>query len=106
MDLEIPKLDQQVAGMSTYLYRSFAPAAGPEFSLYVGYYDHQTQGKTIHSPKNCLPGAGWETLESRQSQVVAGGKYVPVNRYMIQNNGQRALGFYWYQGRGRVWASE
>jgi EpsI family protein len=105
-DLEIPKADQKVAGMSTYLFRTFTPDAGPGFSVYVGYYDHQTQGKTIHSPKNCLPGAGWEMLESTQNHVQVGGAIVPVNRYMLQKNGQRALVFYWYQGRGRVAANE
>jgi EpsI family protein len=27
---------------------------------------------------------------------------VTVNRYLLQNEGQRALVLYWYQGRGRV----
>ncbi len=29
-----------------------------------------------------------------------------VNRYLLQNGDQRALVLYWYQGRGRVQASE
>ena len=61
-------------GLTSYLARTYAPsgaAAGvtPTFSLYVGYYDQQTQGQTIHSPKNCLPGAGWEPLASGTPRV-------------------------------------
>ena len=61
------------------------------FTLYVGYYDRQTQGRTIHSPKNCLPGAGWEPLESAPQQVVTSAGTVTVNRYLLQNGQQRAL---------------
>jgi len=60
--------ERAVAGMSAYVVRTYAPLAsqsGRPFSVYVGYYDRQTQGRTIHSPKNCLPGAGWEALASR-----------------------------------------
>ena len=34
----------------------------PRSRTFVSYYERQTQGKTIHSPRNCLPGAGWEVL--------------------------------------------
>ncbi|HSE46109.1 MAG TPA: EpsI family protein, partial [Gemmatimonadales bacterium] len=74
--------------------------------VYVGYYDHQTQGKTIHSPKNCLPGSGWEALEAAPIAVTTANGPVTVNRYLLQNKNQQALVFYWYQGRGRVAASE
>ena len=70
--------------------------------MYVGYYDQQTQGQTIHSPKNCLPGAGWEPLASSPLTIGIATGAVTVNRYLLQNGRQRALVLYWYQGRGRV----
>lgn len=81
-------------------------AAVPPFSLYVGFYGSQAQGRTIHSPKNCLPGSGWEALNAREARVVAGGEEVPVNRYLLQRGDERVLVLYWYQGRGRVQANE
>jgi EpsI family protein len=72
----------------------------------VGYYPSQTQGRTIHSPKNCLPGSGWEPLEAREEQITAGGTQVTVNRYELANGDRRALVYYWYQGRGRVASNE
>jgi EpsI family protein len=74
--------------------------------VYVGYYDQQTQGKTIHSPKNCLPGSGWEALNQSTSTLQTSAGTETVNRYLLQNKQQRALVFYWYQGRGRVAANE
>ncbi len=104
-DLPISPEEQQVAGMTSYLYRVYDNAASP-FTVYVGYYDHQTQGKAIHSPKNCLPGAGWEALSSTEATVSTPLGPRTVNRYLLQNKQQRALVLYWYQGRGRVAANE
>ncbi len=104
-DLIVPEEERKIAGMSDYMMRSFgADSVTPDFTLYVGYYDRQVQGKTIHSPKNCLPGAGWETMTSEQ--IALPGGVGTINRVLLANRGTRALVYYWYQGRGRVEASE
>jgi EpsI family protein len=105
-DDSIPEEEQAVAGMSDYLLRSYGSAGEEHLSVYVGYYPSQTQGHTIHSPKNCLPGSGWEPLAARVDRVAAGGAMVSVNRYLLANGERRALVYYWYQGRGRVAANE
>src|SRR5678815_1625164 len=49
----------KVLGVDDYLTRTyFTDRSG--VGLYVGYWASQRQGDTIHSPLNCLPGAGWE----------------------------------------------
>ncbi len=102
--------EARVAGVTTYLLRNFEPrdTAGAflPFSVYVGYYDSQTQGRTIHSPKNCLPGSGWEALASTQVDLDTPAGPVRVNRYLLQNKAAQALVLYWYQGRGRVESNE
>ncbi len=106
-DITVSEEERRVAGMSEYVMRAYAPAAGAAaFSVYVGYYASQTRGKTIHSPKNCLPGAGWEALTSRQATVATAAGTAEVNRYLLQRGKERALVLYWYQGRGRVAAGE
>jgi len=106
-DTVIDAQEQKVAGMSNYVLRLFQrDSTDPGFSVYVGYYDYQVQGKTIHSPKNCLPGAGWEQLTSGVQPVTANGKAYAVNRYLLANKGAQALIYYWYEGRGRVEANE
>ncbi|MFC1660777.1 exosortase C-terminal domain/associated protein EpsI [Gemmatimonadota bacterium] len=120
-DVPISEAEAAVAGFSDYLYRIFEPAEGtveegdsvqapegvessaiPWFSVYVGYYESQAQGNTIHSPKNCLPGSGWEALSSRAQPLDSPGNAGAVNRYVLQNDNERALVLYWYQGRGRI----
>jgi EpsI family protein len=108
-DVRMSRAEERVAGVSTYLVRNYESLQAPDsdwFSVYVGYYERQTRGKTIHSPKNCLPGAGWEAVASTTATIETVGGPVTVNRYLLQNKGQQALVLYWYQGRGRVEANE
>jgi EpsI family protein len=100
-DIAISPEEQRVAGMTDYLLRAYgADSARYEYSVYVGYYAEQTQGRTIHSPKNCLPGAGWEPVSSTVRTIPGTGDQ--VNRYLLANNNARAVVYYWYQGRGRI----
>jgi len=102
VDIKVTPEEQRVAGMSAYVLRQYSPPGGPQFSVYVGYYDEQRQGKSIHSPKNCLPGAGWEPVESGTITIATAGGIITVNRYRVAKQGAQALVYYWYQGRGRV----
>ena len=105
-DETISPEEQRVAGMSSYVLRSFSRDSAIAFTVYVGYYERQVQGKTIHSPKNCLPGAGWEAVSAGMQTLATAVGPVRVNRYLLVNKQQRALVYYWYQGRGRVEANE
>jgi EpsI family protein len=105
-DLEISASEREVAGMDSYVLRSFEKEGSTAFTVYVGYYESQRTGRTIHSPRNCLPGAGWEPLTLGTAEISTRTGSAVVNRYIIQRSAQRALVLYWYQGRGRVEASE
>lgn len=75
--------------------------------LYVGYYGSQRTGVTYHSPKNCLPGAGWQVMASHPLTVaVPGGRSITINNVLIQKGLDRQVILYWYHDRGRVIASE
>jgi EpsI family protein len=108
-----PDLDEEVRavlGADDYLLRSYRRGGAPPLGFYVGYYESQRQGDTIHSPMNCLPGSGWVPLSTgrRTLQVPdgAGARPIEVNRVVIQKGLDRQLVLYWYQGHGRVVASE
>jgi EpsI family protein len=103
-----PLADDVVAklGVDDYLNRFYSRPDGPPVALYVGYYDSQRQGDTIHSPQNCLPGAGWQPVESGRQVLGQGDQAVEVNRYVISKGLSKQVVFYWYQGRGRIVANE
>ena len=75
--------------------------------LFIGYYESQRTGAAYHSPKNCLPGSGWQFVESVPFPVKTGsGEMVTINRAVIQKGLDKQLILYWYHDRGRVVASE
>ena len=77
-------------------------------SLFIAYFRSQRTGVTPHSPKNCLPGAGWVQSESSIIPIAVPGRAEPirVNLYLVSKGDAQSLALYWYQGRGRVVASE
>jgi EpsI family protein len=93
-------------GVDDYINRHYERNSGASVALYVGYYASQRQGDTIHSPQNCLPGAGWRPVSSERVTIDAGGTPIEVNRYLIEKGVERQAVLYWYQGRGRVVANE
>ncbi len=102
-----------VLGVDDYLTRAYyTPDRTGGLGLYIGYYKSQRQGDTMHSPLNCLPGAGWEPVSnshlrvSVQDSVIGGPRDIEINRYLIQKGLERQLVLYWYQAHNRVVASE
>ncbi len=87
--------ERKIAGMSDYVARVYRRDTTVAFTTYVGYYDRQTQGKSIHSPKNCLPGAGWEILDTRTATIVSADGPRVVNRYLLKNDDLQAVVYYW-----------
>jgi len=103
-------LSQEVlhaVNVSDYTNRLYSTTGIAPVQLYVGFYGSQKTGDTIHSPKNCLPGSGWDPVRAGETTIaVTGGRKIVVNEYVIQRDQDKQLVFYWYQGRGRVIASE
>jgi EpsI family protein len=100
----------EVLGVDDYLSRTYRAPGRQLVDLYIGYWASQRQGDSIHSPLNCLPGAGWEPVSDSRIEVPgahspAGGP-VLVNRYVVQKGLDRNLVLYWYQSHGRIVASE
>jgi EpsI family protein len=90
-----------------YLFRAYSSPTGQSADLYVGFYQSQRQGDTIHSPLNCLPAAGWEIETIGRTHVGgAGTGPVEVNRSIVRQGFDRRLVLYWYQSHGRIVASE
>ncbi len=99
----------QVLGPGDFLLRIYRNPAveQPDIDIFIAYFLSQRAGDTIHSPKNCLPGAGWSPVESKRITLpLAGHQPFPVNRYVIAKGTQRQLVLYWYWAHDRGLASE
>jgi EpsI family protein len=96
----------RAVGADDYINRVYLGST-PPVELYVGYYKDQRTGDRIHSPKNCLPGSGWEAVHSTRVQIGSeGGVPVLVNGYLVAQGTRRNMVLYWYQSHGRIVASE
>lgn len=116
---EQPAMDPRilkVLGADDYVERTYRRAGGADVGLYIGYYRNQHQGDTMHSPLNCLPGAGWNPMQKSVIDIPVSGansscardvqRTIRVNRIVIERGMTRQLVLYWYQSHGRVVASE
>jgi len=66
-------------------------------------------GKQVHSPRQCLPGAGWGILEQKIYPLKLkdhNPAEVPINYYLMGYGNKREVYLWWYHGRGRIYANE
>jgi len=106
---EVPIEDRvlNILGVEDYLNRAYREVDKGLVYLYIGYYQTQKQGDTIHSPKNCLPGSGWEHFDVGYENIsLQGHPTIRVNSYLIEKGTAKQVVYYWYQSNGRVIASE
>lgn len=100
-------------GVTDYLLCDFRRSQPPGYiNVYVGYHATQVREQgggagenSIHPPAHCLPGSGWDVIQSTSAALEAQG--LPrgrgtVKRMLIAKGEQRRLVYYWYQSRGRV----
>ena len=117
---EIPLDDHvlEVLGKGVFLNRVYMPAegsatpdstvqAGLPVGLFIGYFPTQRTGQAIHSPQNCLPGAGWTFDSSGVTTLTdANGKRYRVGEYLISDGKSRQEVLYWYRSHGRSVAND
>jgi EpsI family protein len=108
-DVEITQDIRDILGPGDFLLRVYRAERErqPSADLFIAYFPTQRAGDTIHSPKNCLPGAGWTPIDSaRVTLSVEGHVPLPANRYVIAKGTDRLLVVYWYWAHDRAVASE
>lgn len=109
----LPELSDGVKGVlkaDNYLLRDYHNnGTGAQVDLFIAYYSSQRSGDALHSPKNCLPGAGWEPVSSgvvQISNLAMPGTSFTANHYVIEKDGVQQDVLYWYHAHGRRFASE
>ncbi len=107
-DFDVDQETRDVLKADDLLFRGYGdPATGRAGTLFVAAFRSQRNGKSPHSPKNCLPGSGWTQLSADVYSIDVGyAEPIVVNRYIVQHGDERSLVMYWYQSRDRIVASE
>lgn len=89
-------------GVDQYIHRTYADDDGQVANLYVGYHRSQAQGASIHSPLNCMPGSGWESVRVERIPFAGG----TARRVLIRKGTTRLMVVYWYQSAMRLEGDE
>ena len=85
---------------------SYSSPDKKQVQVYIGYYQSQKEGSVIHSPKNCMPGSGWEITSSIKEEVKIPGSTINLIRLVIKKGLDEQIVLYWFQERGRYISSE
>jgi EpsI family protein len=97
----------EVLGPGDFLLRRYDAAdTDAPIYLFIAYFPSQRTGEAMHSPRNCLPGAGWEPVRNRVVALRFGNEMVTANQYVIAKGLERQLVLYWYKSQGEAVASE
>jgi EpsI family protein len=123
LKLPLDRIDSQIAGWTqisqrdlppkivesldstSYLLRTYQKGH-TQLDLFIAYYAEQRAGESMHSPKHCLPGGGWEMTQRGSATIGVMGRRVEVNEFVIENLGTKMVMIYWYQSRSRIVANE
>lgn len=93
-------------GADDYFLADFVSGLSPwPINLWVAYYNEQLNDAGIHSPKDCLPGGGWEyvTFGPTDGPVMgADGAPLRMNRGLIAKGQDKMIIYYWLELRGRT----
>jgi exosortase D (VPLPA-CTERM-specific) len=95
--------------LDDYLLANYRKGSGVPVNFYVSYYSNQRARASVHSPRACLPGGGWQIQDVDEHMIEGAlpeGKPLSVNRVLMQKGGQRQLVYYWFPQRGRNLISE
>lgn len=106
-NIAIPPENLAVLGPGHFMERLYQDPGKAPIDLFIAFFPSQSTGDTIHSPKHCLPGAGWTPVESKIIRVPWGnGRVLTANYYVLELGLSKEVVIYWFQSHGRSVASE
>lgn len=106
------RFDQKVydlLGVDDSFLANYNTADGRSVQLYVGFYQSQKEGDIIHSPKNCMPGGGWNITKTEIKKVAIPDNNPPEIKAIkldLEKGTEKQIVLYWFQSRGRFISSE
>lgn len=104
---EIDAQTLNVLGADDFLVTNMTSPEGEIFNLYIAYLNMQRHGHSWHSPRQCIPGGGWQITSHEITPITLdNGETFHYNKIIIENRGLRQLVYYWYDQRGRKIANE
>ncbi len=76
-DRALPDSTLHTLNATSYLSRTYGKGK-IQLDLFIAFYAQQRAGESMHSPKHCLPGAGWEIWKHDSA-------WIPVNGQAVES---------------------
>ncbi len=95
--------------LDDYVLADYSAVEKVPVNVYVAYYQSPKKGLSSHSPRQCIPGGGWEITSFETVRLDHASGIAPaldVNRVAIQKGGQKQIVYYWFKQRDRLITSE
>jgi len=89
-----------------YLSRSYEGPRARRIGLYIGYHDGGKESGEIHSPKNCLPGSGWQQVSTERMHLSTPPGKISLIKAVYQKGESRELFLYWFQVQDKTLSDE
>ncbi len=95
--------------LDDYVMADYTAADRRPVNVYVAYYLSPKKGRSSHSPKQCIPGGGWEITSFEPTRMEHVSEIKPdqeINRVVVQKDGYKQIVYYWFKQRDRWITSE
>lgn len=104
---QLESMYQDVLKLDDYLLADYRSNSSYPINLYVAYYQSQRKAHSVHSPRACMPGGGWEIKDLTQIALPHKSTApLNINRTLIQKGDSRQLVYYWFKQRDRNLSNE
>lgn len=107
--VEQSKLSPNIIGVlmpTDYLARRYAGRDGALVDIYLSFFNGGHDSGRIHSPKNCVVGAGWTELFSKRVTMDFGGQIANLVQAVYAKGERREVIYYWFAMRGTSMSDE
>lgn len=84
----------------------YVNADGGRVDLFFSYFAGSNVRSGIHSPRNCMPGAGWTIEKTEPHNIQFGSGVIPASRMYVRYEGDSRVVDYWYITRHGETASD
>ena len=98
---EIPsdKVTAEVLAADVTSKRVYTGAGGTQVGVFVAYFAQQQVNSQIHSPRNCLPGAGWKPISITERKFELSGAPTDATRMVVRRGEHQSVVLYWFRTR-------
>lgn len=75
---------------------TYTNSDGIRVQLFFDYFTSEGSSAGPHSPRNCLPGAGWQITSVEDNEIILSDRIVPAGRFELRMEKTGKVMDFWY----------